>query len=72
MRREATLVGTWNSAFSAKGNPDDWRTVVAAIANKTIDLAPLITHRLPLEGLSRGLQAMKTRSEPVTKVIINP
>ncbi|HAT09641.1 MAG TPA: galactitol-1-phosphate 5-dehydrogenase [Planctomycetes bacterium] len=72
MRRELALVGTWNSSFSACGLPDDWRTVLAAVAAGTIRLKPLVTHRFGLKDTMAGMQVMKNRTEFVSKVLINP
>lgn len=72
MRRELTLVGTWNSSFSPAGLPDDWRTVLAAVAAGTIRLAPLVTHRFGLGDTLRGLTVMRDRREFACKVMINP
>jgi L-iditol 2-dehydrogenase len=72
MRREVSLVGTWNSDYSAAGNPDDWRTTLAAMASRAIDLRPLITHRVPLAGSIDMLRRMKDGGEFYSKVLIQP
>ena len=72
MRREATLHGTWNSHFSASGGTDDWRDVLSAMATGTLDLKPLITHRIPLEGAVDVLEGMKDHREFFSKVLIHP
>jgi L-iditol 2-dehydrogenase len=72
MRRELSLVGTWNSSFSASGLPDDWRTVLAAVAAGTLNLKPLITHTFPLDRTMDGMNVMKDRKEFVAKVLVNP
>ena len=72
MRRELRLVGTWNSSFSASGLPDDWRTVLAAVAAGTLQLKSLITHRFPLAEIRRGMDVMRDRREFVAKVLISP
>ena len=72
MRREATLHGTWNSHFSASGGTDDWRDVLSAMAAGDLDLKPLITHRIPLEGAVDVLEGMKDRREFFSKVLIHP
>ncbi|MBN8527318.1 MAG: zinc-binding dehydrogenase, partial [Planctomycetes bacterium] len=72
MRRELALLGTWNSTFSASGLPDDWRTVLAAVAAGSIKLKPLITHRFNLDQTLAGLVVMRDRREFVAKVLINP
>lgn len=71
MRRELALLGTWNSSYSASGLPDDWRTVLAAVAAGTIRLKPLISHRFPLDQTLVGMTVMKSRNEFVAKVLIN-
>lgn len=72
MRRELALLGTWNSSYSATGLPDDWRTVLAAVAAGTVKLKPLITHRFGLDDTLKGLSVLKDRKEFVSKVLINP
>jgi L-iditol 2-dehydrogenase len=72
MRREVTLVGTWNSDFSAAGNDDDWRTTLSAMSARTIDLRPLVTHRVPLADAVGMLTRMKGGQEPYCKVLIHP
>ena len=72
MRREATLHGTWNSHFSSGGGTDDWRDVLSAMADGTLDLDPLITHRVSLDGAMDVLEGMKDRREFFSKVLIRP
>lgn len=72
MRRELDILGTWNSEFSAAGNNDDWRAVLAAAASGAIDLDSLITHRVPLEKSFDALKMMRDQSEFFAKVLIQP
>jgi L-iditol 2-dehydrogenase len=72
MRRETTLHGTWNSHFSSSGGTDDWRDVLSAMAEGTLNLEPLITHRVPLGGAIDVLEGMKDRREFFSKVLIHP
>ena len=72
MRREIDLVGTWNSDYSARGNDDDWSTVLRAMADKTINLAPLITHRVPLNQAFEALKMMHEGKVFYSKVLIHP
>ncbi|MBN2473756.1 MAG: galactitol-1-phosphate 5-dehydrogenase [Pirellulales bacterium] len=72
MRRELDILGTWNSAFSAAGNNDDWRAVLAAAASGAIDLDSLISHRVPLEKALDALVMMRDQSEFFAKVLIQP
>ena len=70
MRREISLLGTWNSDYSAVGNDDDWRTVLAALADGTLAVTPLITHRFKLEQALGALLMMKEQREFFVKVLI--
>lgn len=72
MRREIDLVGTWNSDYSVYGDDDDWRTVLAAMASGTLNLKPLITHRVPLSRGILALEMMRDQSEFFAKVLIHP
>jgi L-iditol 2-dehydrogenase len=69
MRREVTLVGTWNSDFSVAGN-DDWQTVLAGMADRTVNFEPLITHRVRLKDAFDALQMMRGGGEFFSKVLI--
>jgi L-iditol 2-dehydrogenase len=72
MRREAELVGAWNSDYSAAGNDDDWRAVLAGMAARTIALDSLITHRIPLREAAAALRMMRDGSEFFSKVLVVP
>lgn len=72
MRREIDILGTWNSDYSVFGDDDDWRTVLDAMANGTLDLKPLITHRVPLSRGIDALEMMRDQSEFYAKVLIHP
>ena len=72
MRREVTLLGTWNSDYSTAGNDDDWRAVLQAMASGQLSLAPLITHKVPLADGIDMLHTMKNKQEFYAKVLIHP
>ena len=72
MRREVDLFGTWNSDYSVYGDDDDWRTSLEAMSDGTLDLKPLITHRVPLAKGIDALEMMRTQSEFFAKVLIHP
>lgn len=72
MRREVRLLGTWNSDYSISGNDDDWRAVLQAMASGMLDLAPLITHKVPLTDSTEALHMMKDKSQFYAKVLIHP
>ena len=72
MRRELDLLGTWNSSFSASGNNDDWRAVLAAAASGALDLDSLVTHRVPLKDAMDALIMMRDQTGFFAKVLIQP
>lgn len=72
MRREASILGTWNSGYSVYGDDDDWRTTLAAMQNKQLNLLPLITHRVPLTEGIEALQMMRRNTAFFCKVMIHP
>ncbi len=72
MRRELNLFGTWNSDYSAAGNDDDWRAVLASMASGQLILSPLITHRVPLVDSTEMLHKMRDKGEFYAKVLIHP
>jgi L-iditol 2-dehydrogenase len=72
MRREIDLVGTWNSEYSTSGNDDDWSMVLRAMADRTINLLPLITHRVPLARAFEAIEMMKQGKEFFSKVLVHP
>ncbi len=69
LRKELTLFGTWNSAF-LPDRKDDWDETVSRM--ERIHPERLISHRLPMEGLTQGLSIMREKTEPYTKIMIFP
>jgi len=72
MRREVDIVGVWNSDFSVYSDDDDWRTCLTAMSSGVLNLKPLITHRVPLEGGIEALEMMRDGSSFFSKVLIHP
>jgi len=72
MRRETRIVGTWNSDYAAFGEDDDWHRSLSAMDSGTIDVKPLITHRVPLKDAFNTLNMIRDRSEFFCKVLIQP
>jgi len=72
MRRELTLHGTWNSDYSVSSRQDDWHKTLQAMADGTLRLEPLITHRVPLEDSFDVLTMMKDQRQFFAKVLIHP
>ncbi|MGI6374655.1 MAG: galactitol-1-phosphate 5-dehydrogenase [Anaerolineae bacterium] len=69
LRKELTLHGTWNSSFVALPT-DEWRVTLRYLADRRIDVKPLITHRVPLSQGVQALEMMRRRAEPVARVVL--
>lgn len=50
--------------------PLTWPTAMQALANKLVDVAPLITHSMKLDGLVQGIADVKSRSGDVMKAVV--
>lgn len=68
LRKQITVSGTWNSAYES-GSACDWSEVVEAVANKKMNVLPLITHTFSQAQLQDGLELMKEHKEPYCKVM---
>lgn len=67
LRRQLTVLGTWNSSFNDQQN--DWARAIAAIASGRLRLDPLITHRLPLSACHSAFAMLRGHSEFALKVM---
>ncbi len=67
LRKELTLVGTWNSSFGNSEN--DWWEAVKAMQDKRLDLKHLITHRFSLDEYKEAFSLMHERREMYCKVM---
>ncbi|CCW35831.1 theronine dehydrogenase-like Zn-dependent dehydrogenase [Chthonomonas calidirosea] len=72
MRREVTVVGTWNSEYGVYTTSDDWHTTLSAMATGQFNVKPLISHKVPLVQAVEMLQAMHQRRVHSVKVLIAP
>lgn len=68
LRNQLHVTGTWNSSF-LHTEEDDWHYVLKRLAERRIDPAGLITHRLPLEELEKGFHAMRDKKENYVKIM---
>lgn len=68
LRNQLTVTGTWNSSFLQEPE-DDWNYVLERLEGRRIAPAWLITHRLPLEELERGLKIMRDKTGDYGKVM---
>lgn len=69
LRKEATIVGVWNSTFLPDGD-DDWQVALKAMATGTLEMERLISHRVSLEDGPQMLADMFARKVPFAKVLI--
>ncbi|MBQ4563286.1 MAG: galactitol-1-phosphate 5-dehydrogenase [Lachnospiraceae bacterium] len=69
MRKELTVLGTWNSSYSEKQN--DWEESIKALAEGRLNVKPLITHKIPLSQCNEAFEVLKNRTEFCNKVILN-
>ena len=65
LRRQLTISGSWNSSFI-----DDWSYAIERMRSGSFHPEELITHRLRLEELERGLLIMRDKSEEYIKVMV--
>lgn len=68
LRNQLTVFGTWNSSFTHSPE-DDWHYVLEKLRGGQIAPAEMITHRLPLKELDRGLAIMRDKQEEYGKVM---
>ena len=66
LRREITMVGTWNSSYNDRVN--DWTAVAEEMSRGEMQFEPLITHRFPLSRCNEALEMMRDKKEFFTKV----
>lgn len=69
LRKQIRLTGTWNSTFTHEGD-DDWHMTLKECEVGELNLMDLITHRLSLEDLHRGLELMRDKKEYRNKIMI--
>ena len=68
LRKELTLVGTWNSSYSEKQN--DWKESLEAVSCGELALRQLITHTVSLEDCFEAIKMMADRNEFYCKVMV--
>jgi threonine dehydrogenase-like Zn-dependent dehydrogenase len=64
VRKEAILIGSYRRL------PSTWMRAINLIANKKVNVGPVITHLLPLEKTKEGFETLIHRKG--LKVILNP
>ena len=70
LRREITVVGSWNSSVVPRGT-DDWSVSLSSM-DRTIDVKPLISHRISLADAPELLRSMWRGEVSHMRVVILP
>lgn len=68
LRNQLTVKGSWNSSFTHEED-DDWHYVLKLLAQKAVRPADLISHRLTIDELEKGLHIMRDKTEDYIKVM---
>ena len=72
---QVTVCGIWNTTFHQsepmyrEDDPDDWHYLLRILEDGKIEPERLITHRLRLEELGKGLVIMRDKTEDYCKVM---
>lgn len=69
LRKQLTVVGTWNSSYNNEEN-NDWTEAMEALQNKTIIADELITHKYNFDKLADALEIAKSKSEYYCKMML--
>ncbi len=69
LREQLVITGTWNSSFTHESE-DDWHYALDRLSGKRISPEMLVTHRLRLAELDRGLHVMRDKSEDYVKIMV--
>lgn len=73
LRKQLTLKGTWNSTYLGDDNDagsDDWHYVMNKLSEGKIHPEKLITHRLDISELEKGLLIMRDKTEDYVKIMV--
>ena len=68
LRNQLRLTGTWNSSF-CKNAGDDWHYVLDRLGAGQIKPERMITQRYSLDGITRGFELMRDKTEEYIKVM---
>lgn len=68
LRRQLTLVGTWNSSYG--GEEGDWTEATRALAARTLQTDAIASHVYKQTELEWGLDVMRNRKEPFCKMLV--
>ncbi|MBO1141505.1 galactitol-1-phosphate 5-dehydrogenase [Enterococcus avium] len=69
MRKEGTIIGMFNSVYEHFPK-NEWQVTAQAIANKQLNLKPLVTHKVPIEELIGAFDMIHEKKEFYNKVLM--
>jgi 2-desacetyl-2-hydroxyethyl bacteriochlorophyllide A dehydrogenase len=62
--RDLELIGSFSYTSAA------WARVVSLLADRRVDLLPIVTHRFPLEDFERAFDLLEARNGTVAKIVL--
>jgi len=68
LRKQLTVVGTWNSDY-AEFPKNEWKLAVQAMAEGKLSVRPLITHPVAFDELGEAIGMMRNRASFFNKVM---
>ena len=69
MRKELTVLGTWNSSYSDKQN--DWIACLNNVSKGLIKPESIISHVFPLSNINGAFEIAKNKTEFYNKILID-
>ena len=70
-RKELDIKGSWMN-YSAPFPGDEWKTAVDLLAQKQIEVRPLISHRVSLANIADACKALFDKTVVAIKVLLFP
>ncbi|MDF2613745.1 MAG: dehydrogenase [Clostridia bacterium] len=67
LRKQLTVVGTWNSSYTQKKN--DWQIALDTVASGKMDVKKFITHKYKLENGNEAFEMVRDRKEFSNRVM---
>jgi L-iditol 2-dehydrogenase len=72
MRREISIVGSWNSGFAPDESTNDWATSVHFFGQRALRALPLVTHRYALDQVKQAFAMAADRGSYFNKILFLP
>lgn len=72
MRRELSVIGSWNSSFSPDSVANDWMSTVEFFGKNLIVGLPMVTHRFSLQQVSEAFEMASDRKNYFNKIMFIP